>query len=74
MKIEGTQTEQDFKPVQVTFTFETQKELDVIGSLFASANITNRVRELLDSEMCFSNTFSRAGANVIKYTQDFKEI
>jgi len=72
MKIEGKKPEPDFKPVRVTFTFETQDELDVIGSLFNSGNLAIKLNELLDSCDYYYEVFKELGADINKYTKHFR--
>ena len=76
MKIEGKKTEpKTFKPVEITLTFENQNELDVIGSMFNSCNIVDKVIELTESDDrlydSFLEVFKNAGADVHKYPGEF---
>jgi len=74
MKIEGKKTEPEFKPVQVTFTFESQLELDVIGSIFNSATIAQKIGELIGGPAKFYECFKKVGANIERFPQMFKNL
>lgn len=63
MKITSTKQSNKFQPVTISMTFENQKELDVMGSLFntclvadylADNGITNHIYDM----------FEQAGANI----------
>jgi hypothetical protein len=43
MKTECIKNDNEFKPVKVVLTFESQKELDVIGTLFISVPVCEAI-------------------------------
>lgn len=47
MKIQQTESPTTFKPVSVTFTFESQAELDAMTTLMASKTIDDKLQEVL---------------------------
>ena len=74
MRIEGNPTKPEFKPVRVTFTFESQKELDVFGSLFNTSRLGDKIRELAGIDNYFYEAFEEVGARTYKYIEDFKQL
>ena len=57
----------EFRPVKVTFTLETQGELDAFGSLFNSAVILDAIRRIAGKETSCSTLYKAlkdAGANI----------
>jgi len=63
MKI-TTDKSTEFKPVTVSFTFETQRELDVFGSLFNYTPITDTLDKLIGIvDVPYYKHFESVGAN-----------
>lgn len=51
MKVYGKDTPPQFKPVRITFEFDTQEELDTFGALFNTTYVTDAVENVLDHGM-----------------------
>lgn len=54
---------ENFKPVAIVLTFETQKELDMIGSLFNFTAVIETLEKLGCSRVS-AGVFEDAGANI----------
>ena len=54
-----------FKPVSVTFVFETQKELDEMGRLFNYSQFADVFRKRMGWEGYFFQFFEDIGADVV---------
>ncbi len=50
MKVTTSKPEPEFKPVSVTFTFDTQAELDAFGSLFNTSVVIRALCGVSGSE------------------------
>jgi len=71
MKAEQVTTERRpaFKPVEIKFTFETQDELDAMGSLFNHTAVLRAIKNPagdFDPPYLY-DVFSKAGADIFKY-------
>lgn len=63
MKVTIQKAKPEFKPVSVTFTFDSQAELDLMGSLFNSTPVTDTLTKLgLDVSGLYAK-FENAGSN-----------
>ncbi len=58
-----------FKPVSITFTFETQKELDEMGRLFNYGHFTDVFRKRMGWKGPFYQFFEDIGADVMPTTE-----
>ena len=74
MKVEVESKEAEFKPVRITFTLETQDELNTLGSLFDTAWIADVLDDIVgDGEWGkIWETFRDAGADLSSDYHDNK--
>jgi hypothetical protein len=63
MKTECIKNDNKFKPVSVVLTFESQKELDVIGVLFNTAPVCEAINAMGGS-VPDTNVFEESGADI----------
>ncbi len=68
MKVTSRKLSENFDPVSVTFEFETQEELDLMGSLFNFKKIAT-ILNIYDEQKqgIYYNQFVAIGANVIRF-------
>lgn len=64
MKIQETKT--DFIPKTVQFTFETQDELDALGSLFNISSIVDSTKGKIPCRDIY-NVLQQSGADISRY-------
>lgn len=68
MKIETEAATESFQPVKVTFTLETQGELNALGSLFNTIDILLALNDVSGSDVwiqgCVYKLFKQAGAEI----------
>lgn len=66
MKVEAEIKKQKFRPIRITFTLETQKELDALGSLFNTTSIIKGLNRCSNEEVWrgIYSVFEDAGADI----------
>jgi len=70
MKTECIKADNEFKPVKVVLTFESQKELDAIGVLFNTAPVCEAIKAMGGS-VPDTNVFEEAGADIQTRVDEF---
>lgn len=63
MKITSTKASNKFQPVTISMTFESQEELDAMGSLFNTSIISDYLQNNGIKNEIYK-TFREAGANI----------
>ena len=66
MKVTSNNKEIGFKPVTIKITFETQEELDKIGSLFNLTTVNNVI-----NARCIYKEIEEMGGDIHLYINDF---
>lgn len=64
MKITTDKQSNKFQPVTISMTFESQKELDAMGSLFNACIINDYLSEIGGIKNEIYRVFESAGANI----------
>ena len=72
MKIKTSKSK--FQPVTVSFTFESQDELDKMGSFFNVLSINDVLCTLMHSNTLYYQHFEKHGADVHKYVDTVANI
>jgi len=62
-----------FSPVSITLVFESQRELDIIGSIFNTSCVSDSIREM-GGTVPDTNLFVEAGGNIHLATAFYDEI
>jgi hypothetical protein len=78
MKINVTKPEIKFSPVAVTFTFETQRELNAFNAMFNCAPVCDTLRSFADHDVeywrCFSGLCDNDQSNSpIRFLETLKQ-
>jgi len=74
MKITSDKSNNAFKPVTVSFTFETQVELDTFGSLFNVGVIVDILNKFSNNKVEYWKYFQSVGADTTKVFSIIDEI
>lgn len=65
MKVTANNNGSRFRPVTITFTLESQAELDIMGSLFNVTYVCNILEQMgIPSPVVIYDVFGTAGANI----------
>ena len=64
MKITTNKQTQKFQPVTISMTFESQRELDAMGSLFNTCIIADYLSDIGGIKNEIYQDFENAGANI----------
>jgi hypothetical protein len=67
MKIKTSKATAKFQPVTVSFTLESQNELDKMGSFFNVLSINDVLHSLMHINTLYYQHFEKHGADVHKY-------
>lgn len=78
MKAAVTTTKPDFKPVQLTITFESQRELDAFATAMNHPAVTDTIEEMAGLEECtllnkITEPLIGAGADSDSRFEEFSE-